>query len=997
MSIYRGPGGSGDAVNDSSSEATLVQQLATEAQASADAAATSETNAANSASTASTAATNAQTAETNAETAETNAETAQAAAESARNAAQTAKTAAETAETNAETAETNAETAASAASTSATNAASSASSASTSASTATTQATNASNSASAASTSATNASNSASAASTSATNAASSATSASGSATSATSSASAASTSASNAATSATSAGTSASTATTQAGIATTKASEAATSATNAATSATNAASSATAASGSATTASTAATAAAASYDSFDDRYLGAKSTAPTVDNDGNTLLIGALYFNTVSNFMKVWDGSSWLDSYASLSGALLAANNLSDLTNTSTARTNLGLGTIATQAASSVAITGGAIDGTTVGATTASSGKFTSLSDSGNLTFTGTGNRILGDFSNATLANRVAFQSSTTNGNTALVVLPNGTSQVARFQAYNNSDPTNASQAQFSVETTSDVRLSSGITGTGTYLPLTMYTGGSERLRIDTSGNVGIGTSVPNTKLAVVTSTTNAGILVNDGTVNTIIYNSSGGVSSLGTTTNHPLQIYTNNTAKVTIDTSGNVGIGVTPSAGLGALQVTTGINGTAAKLGNGAFVQSFNGDGYYSGSASLDSSGVWTARSTGSSTIGALYTGNLLFYTNSGLTNGSNFSPTERMRIDSSGNVGIGTSAPTQILEVSKAGSGTTTTALSLINPSGNSTGSGVELRMSGNSITARYAYIQAVANSGANGHGLIFGTNAAASTPLSQFSIDSTGNLASRGSFEIGALASVNQDITIDFHSVASGATDYETRIARASGANGGFDLYNTGTGNFTLTQAGAAPMLFSTSNTERMRIDSSGNLLVGTTSNTVGGASCVSVISNTFQFQFGIGLNSTQTTGIGYYETFAYNGTQVGSITYNGTLTVYATTSDYRLKNVVGTVEGAGQRIDAVQPIEYDLKTGGRVKGFLAHQFAEVYPNSVVGEKDAVDSEGNPIYQTMQASSAEVMADLIAEIQSLRKRVAQLESK
>lgn len=113
--------------------------------------------------------------------------------------------------------------------------------------------------------------------------------------------------------------------------------------------------------------------------------------------------------------------------------------------------------------------------------------------------------------------------------------------------------------------------------------------------------------------------------------------------------------------------------------------------------------------------------------------------------------------------------------------------------------------------------------------------------------------------------------------------------------------------------------------------------------------------------------------------------------------VGSISTNGSVTLFNTTSDYRLKNVIGAVSDAGQRIDALEPIEYDFKTGGRTRGFLAHQFAEVYPNSVSGEKDAIDKDGKPSYQSMQASSTEVMADLIAEIQSLRKRVAQLESK
>ena len=95
----------------------------------------------------------------------------------------------------------------------------------------------------------------------------------------------------------------------------------AATSASNALTSEGNAATSASAASGSATAAAGSATAAAASYDSFDDRYLGPKATPPTLDNDGNALLTGALYFDTVANLMKVYTGSSWVNAGSSVNG----------------------------------------------------------------------------------------------------------------------------------------------------------------------------------------------------------------------------------------------------------------------------------------------------------------------------------------------------------------------------------------------------------------------------------------------------------------------------------------------------------------------------------------------------------------------------------------------------------------------------------------------------------------------------------------------------
>jgi hypothetical protein len=122
-------------------------------------------------------------------------------------------------------------------------------------------------------------------------------------------------------------------------------------------------------------------------------------------------------------------------------------------------------------------------------------------------------------------------------------------------------------------------------------------------------------------------------------------------------------------------------------------------------------------------------------------------------------------------------------------------------------------------------------------------------------------------------------------------------------------------------------------------------------------------------------------------------------FGYNATKIGSITQNGTTGVlYNIMSDYRMKMVIGPLVDSGARIDVLEPIEYTWNSdGSHSRGFLAHKFQEVYPNSVTGEKDAVDENGNPVYQNMQASTSEVIADLVAEIKSLRVRVAALESK
>jgi hypothetical protein len=113
-----------------------------------------------------------------------------------------------------------------------------------------------------------------------------------------------------------------------------------------------------------------------------------------------------------------------------------------------------------------------------------------------GNAAFTGTAQRITGDFSNATPANRLAFQSSTTNGNTQVNLIPNGTATDARLFAYTNSaDLSNSSFAAFGVST-SEVRITSGISGSGTYLPITILNGGGEAARVTTTRNLLVGTS---------------------------------------------------------------------------------------------------------------------------------------------------------------------------------------------------------------------------------------------------------------------------------------------------------------------------------------------------------------------------------------------------------------------------------------------------------------------------------------------------------------------
>jgi len=179
-----------------------------------------------------------------------------------------------------------------------------------------------------------------------------------------------------------------------------------------------------------------------------------------------------------------------------------------------------------------------------------------------------------------------------------------------------------------------------------------------------------------------------------------------------------------------------------------------------------------------------------------------------------------------------------------------------------------------------------------------------------------------------------------------------------------------------------------------MSFATSGAEAMRIDSNRRIQVNAT--TVVDVARISVSFDSGN-STGIGIRATNGSGGSLMKFQNSGGTDVGSITTNATITVYNTTSDYRLKTVVGAVSGQGARIDALEPVEYTWNSNGlRTRGFLAHKFQEVYADSVTGTKDAVDADGKPAYQGMQAGSSEVIADLVAEIQDIRKRITALES-
>jgi len=214
------------------------------------------------------------------------------------------------------------------------------------------------------------------------------------------------------------------------------------------------------------------------------------------------------------------------------------------------------------------------------------------------------------------------------------------------------------------------------------------------------------------------------------------------------------------------------------------------------------------------------------------------------------------------------------------------------------------------------------------------------------------------------------------------------------------------NGNAERMYFNSGNIVFENAGSGTAGNSVTFSERMRIDSSGVVLVGATSTgswsgTNPNIACKSSVANQQCFT----AWNAATSGTRYFGYFGVGSTfsSVGSISSNGSSTAYNTTSDYRLKeNVVEVTDGIS-RVKLLKPSRFNfiVDPDKTVDGFLAHEVQDVVPEAITGTKDEVDADGNPKYQGIDQSKlvpllTAALQEAITKIESLEARVATLES-
>ena len=268
--------------------------------------------------------------------------------------------------------------------------------------------------------------------------------------------------------------------------------------------------------------------------------------------------------------------------------------------------------------------------------------------------------------------------------------------------------------------------------------------------------------------------------------------------------------------------------------------------------------------------------------------------------------------------------------------------------------------------------------------------------FGVSIAGGTSTADFALNVVNGAANTALLRVDGVG--NTSISGTIKSIGGGliSSDGTADTLVISGSN----AVNTG-GSITLEGNAASDVSqikFKNGSTEVMRA-ASGKLYFGTSGADPSSSQTGVRISSTDNTNFW--MSSTPRTSA-YDQLAFFNGNGlVGTITTSGSATAYNTSSDYRLKTDAKPMTGASERVQALNPVNFEwVADGTRVDGFLAHEAQAVVPESVTGTKDAVDADGNPEYQSIDQSKlvpllTAALQEALTKIDSLETRLTALE--
>jgi hypothetical protein len=469
-------------------------------------------------------------------------------------------------------------------------------------------------------------------------------------------------------------------------------------------------------------------------------------------------------------------------------------------------------------------------------------------------------------------------------------------------------------------------------------------------------------------------------------------------GTTRLASPAANTVAITTSSAERLRITSAGDVGIGTdSPQAALQITRTTFPVLKVADNLGGGAVAL---------GDSTINNNfvGVWRGVANSISGGGFLnIQGNGIAFMSSDNVFGSG---TERMRIDSSGNVGIGTSSPTYLLDISGTSTGIVTSRIINLN-SGASAYS--YLRMGNNADSDAGLLRNSSTNAAYGGVGSL-NLYQGGANPIG-FVTDNIERMriASNGFVSIGGspTATSGSAVLVSLVGSRSGGASCSQQFTYNGGTFGG-SLIGSGSQGGGMEFYTFTGNVGSESYSERMRITSGGTLVVGATSQIINesafgatsGGNTIAIKTTAGSGAWCALLWNSGTSGNNLFIEFNTETSQTtrGSIVYNraGGVVAYNTTSDYRLKENIVNLPNALQTVANLKPRQFDWKeTGNTTTGFIAHELAEVLPYAVTGEKDALDKEGKPQYQGIDTSF--LVATLTAAIQEQQAIIASLTSR